>query len=250
MRSIRFWALCGVHAAVILGAVIVVLGPRFGDSGVSPGQAPTRGGTNRHSEKPPEVGSGRPEEDHVLQAIETIRKRKYEFPTPQSVVDAFRVCGRAKDPRAAPTLIDAITLQIWTEEMFRLGDATGSGDLDPGDVRIGLSALIQMGDPAVPYIIAALSCEWPGKPPTRRESSLLRAFAAILGPFDGVKRLERAIQEAEHQWLKWRLQITLKQFRNLGYVTSWLPEGEGNQRFTGNVREELEKHPELWKDAD
>ena len=164
------------------------------------------------------------------------------------VVEAIKVIRRARDPRAAGVLVEAIDF------VPRAGPNSGPGGSGPQpplwELHPVLPAVIELGEDAIPHIVDALAEEVTreydyltyseGYAP--REWFLFCAFAAIMGPHGGVRELEQAIRNAKEPLKQDRLRLALRKFREFHHILLLFPEEEeAKQPYHGPIKKVLEE---------
>jgi len=159
------------------------------------------------------------------------------------MVNAFKTIRQARDPRTAEALVAAV-------DYAAPGDPNvggGSGWSRPRwQTHIAVPALIQLGEPAVPHILAVLPREITAKTGyAQREYLLLSALGAITGPHEGVRSLEKAIADTRDPQARERLALTLRKFRGFYKVVVWIPETQGGQPYHGLIKEVLQSQQGL-----
>jgi hypothetical protein len=148
--------------------------------------------------------------------------------------EAIVLCGRLRAAEAIPTLVMVLGVDKYANHI-------SPRPLDEsGYPYPAVPALIRIGAPAVPALIAGLPAPppdtWGQRIAWRRNA--YTCLAAILGPEGGVRALEQAIVQARTEEERSSYQRSLDRFREIGNVG--LVVSDGYQLFHGNVRETLE----------
>jgi hypothetical protein len=154
----------------------------------------------------------------------------------RGLVETIEQCGRIRSVKAVPDLIKAITVVAPSKEprpSSTLGQSPPLNELYPA-----WNALVKIGAPALPYLVAQFTGANQPKVDSQREYFLLEIIAAIAGPENGVRLFEKAISEAKAEADQKSLKGALEKFRNLRSIPIFVDDPPF-QMFAGNVFETL-----------
>jgi hypothetical protein len=112
------------------------------------------------------------------------------------------------------------------------------------EIRNAIPALIELGEAAVPAILAVLAeGPPPNDSPVPRQYCLLQALGAILGPAAGAGVLQGVVKGELDVTRRTHLDNAVRRFTSMSRVSVWVPEAEGGQPYHGPVRDALAADP-------
>jgi hypothetical protein len=155
-------------------------------------------------------------------------------PMGKKMEDAIVLCGQLRSVDAIPDLV-----RVLPAGRYGLRFPPHDDNDERTTSLPALPALVRIGTPAVPHLIAAFRDQTAVGLllPSAWHRPLCWSLAAIAGPEGGVRAFEEAIAKAENEADRETYRQALAEFRQLEEIELLVP---GYQLFHGNVRETLE----------